>query len=245
MDRRMRLVVWLAIAACSLDSTVEPSHGACNEESGGDAKVGSDDDGRATTDADGGTSGGPSTSGDAGSSGDAGLPEELESSSSSGGATPGQVLYEDMCAVCHGEDALGTAAGYELRHPVREHSTWVLRNGRPGLEFENSAMVAFDTDVVPDELLEEVWDYLDAFPQPETGEGLYHDYCGNCHGPEADGGSVDQDVTHADRDEIWETVRDGKHTSELGERHEYMPAFDETVLTDDEIDLIVDFVEEL
>ena len=203
-----------------------------------------DDDDGPPPDKEDGSSGGPGVSGDSSSSGAGGSTDESGSSGSSGGAAPGQVLFEETCAICHGVDAQGTMTGYELRHPVREYATWVVRNGRPGLEFENSAMLPFGPDAIPDEALEEVWDYLDAFPQPLTGEGLYLDYCGNCHGAEADGGSVEQDVTHADRDEIWETVREGKHTSELGERNEYMPAFDETVLTDDEIDLIVDYVEE-
>ncbi|MBC8067859.1 MAG: cytochrome c, partial [Deltaproteobacteria bacterium] len=88
--------------------------------------------------------------------------------------------------------------------------------------------------------LESIFDYLDSFPQPAEGEGLFMDYCRNCHGVDAAGGVVGVDI----RDEVSEAlekVRDGEG-NDIGNRTEFMPAFSEARLSDDEVAAIVEFV---
>lgn len=154
----------------------------------------------------------------------------------------GEELYGMLCAPCHGNDALGTALGYELRHPVRDFSNWVVRNGRPGDEFPDSAMANYAAATIDDAALHRVWDYLDSFPQPDTGEGLYMDYCANCHGADATGGVVGHNISDKEFDDILEEVREGKDLDTPGARMRFMPAWDASQLTDDELQQIADFI---
>lgn len=154
----------------------------------------------------------------------------------------GEELFGQLCSPCHGPSGEGSALGYELQHPVREFSTWVVRNGRPGDEFENSAMAAYATTSISDASLEEIWDYLDAFPQPTTGEGLYLDYCRNCHGDDAGGGVVNKDISDKDFADAEERVREGAGLADPGARTLYMPAFGTDVLSDSELQMLMDYV---
>lgn len=178
-----------------------------------------------------GSSGGGSTSGDDGSGG----------ATTHGDAT-GEELFASVCAPCHGIDAAGTELGYELRHPVRPYAQWVIRNGRPGDEFEASAMAAYAPDVLGGAELEKIFDYLDSFEQPTTGEGLYLDYCRNCHGIDARGGVVGVDISDKEIGDITEKVREGEGGAGYGNRIAYMPAFDAQTLTDDELTAIADYI---
>ena len=125
---------------------------------------------------------------------------------------------------------------------MRVYSDWVVRNGRPGTEFEGSAMAAYEPSVASDTQLEEIWDYLDAQPQPTTGEGLYLDYCANCHGVDATGGVVGKDISDKTFADSLERVRVGAGLSDPGARLFYMPAFDTDVLSDQELQLLIDHV---
>lgn len=149
-----------------------------------------------------------------------------------------------ICAPCHGESGEGTELGYELRHPVREYATWVVRNGRPGDEFEDP-MLAYGPMLLGDDTLDEIWDHLDSFPQPNTGEGLFLDYCRNCHGEDASGGVADEDIRDKNYGNLLDAVREGMHTDEIGSRHRYMPAWDKTELTNNEVELIADYISSL
>lgn len=154
----------------------------------------------------------------------------------------GEMFFAQICAPCHGAQGEGTMLGYEVQHPVRDYSEWVVRHGRPGDEFEGSAMAAYAPSVVNDDTLEEVWDYLDSFPQPTTGEALYLDYCRNCHGIDALGGVTGVNIRESEAlAEMLEKVREGEDGS-FDARGSYMPAFDSTWLTDAEIMLIHDYV---
>lgn len=170
--------------------------------------------------------------------------------SSSGGTEPlsGEELYLSVCAPCHGQEGEGTMLGYALQHPVRDYSTWVVRNGRPpgNPELPGSVMVAYATETLDDATLEEIWDYLDTFPQPTTGEALYLDYCRNCHGEDAAGGITGVDIRVAEAlAELFEKVREGENVGNYSLRTEAMPAFDESRLSDAEIQLIADHVASL
>ena len=186
---------------------------------------------------------------------DTGSTSSAESSStaasvdSSGGETSGgsdvsgEEFFLSVCAACHGTDGEGTPLGYEIQHPVRDYSTWVVRHGRPAgnPELPGSVMVAYEPGTLPDATLEEIWDYLDTYPQPTTGEALYMDYCRNCHGEDAAGGITGVDI-RPELGEIFEKVREGENVGAWSNRPEAMPAFDESRLTDAEIQLIADHV---
>jgi len=166
-----------------------------------------------------------------------------ETTSPTGGSTAdGEELYGQLCSACHGMMGEGTAIGYEVQHPVREFSTWVVRNGRPGDEFEGSVMAAYTPEVIDDGTLEQIWEFLDAAPQPTTGEGLFLDYCRNCHGPDAAGGVVSKDISDKTFDDSLERVRQGAGLADPGARMLYMPAFGPEVVSDAELQLIVDHI---
>lgn len=168
-----------------------------------------------------------------------------ESSTSGAPAISGEEFFLSVCAPCHGNDGEGTALGYGIQHPVRDYSTWVVRNGRPpgNDELPGSVMVAYAPGSLEDATLEEIWDYLDTFPQPTTGEELYMDYCRNCHGMDALGGITAVDIREPEALlEIFEKVREGENVGAYASRGSSMPAFDESRISDAEIQLIADYV---
>ena len=182
---------------------------------------------------------------DAGSeSGDTGEAD----SSESGDAEPpdGAQLFAQFCAPCHGNEAQGTNLAYEIQHPPVEYATWVIRNGRPGVEFPDAMMAAWAEATLSDADVTAILAYLDEFPQPTTGEGLYLDYCANCHGTDAQGGVVGvsplEEIIDGDYDKVFEQVREGDDEGGPGARSNYMPAFGTDALTDAEVDLIVDYL---
>jgi mono/diheme cytochrome c family protein len=177
-----------------------------------------------TAASDGGSSGGDETTGDA---------------STTGSNATGEELYA-LCAPCHGPAGEGSELGYELRHPSRPYATWVVRNGRPGDEFENSVMAPYSESILSDADLEKIFDYLDSFEQPTTGEDLFLDYCGNCHGPTGTGGVVGVTIVDKTLADTLEKVRTGVGT-DFSNRIAYMPAFDESRITDDEVQAMIDF----
>jgi mono/diheme cytochrome c family protein len=154
----------------------------------------------------------------------------------------GEQLFTLLCAACHGTEGQGSDLGYELRHHTPEHFDWVVRNGRPGTGFDMSEMTAFGPDVLSDADAAKILDYLDSFPQPDTGEGLYLDYCGNCHGPTAQGGVTGVDIAGKGFGDVSEKVREGVDLNNVGAQDLYMPRFDTDRITDEELQLIVDFI---
>jgi mono/diheme cytochrome c family protein len=154
----------------------------------------------------------------------------------------GEEIYTMFCAACHGTEGQGTDLGYELQHPVRDFSNWVVRNGRPGDEFESSVMSPYGPESLSDASLDKVWDWLDTFEQPTDGAALYDDYCANCHGADTTGGVVGVDISDKEVQDITEKVRQGIGLGDPGARMLYMPQYDATWLTDEEIGLIADFI---
>lgn len=225
---------------------------ACTDGSAGSDEAAADtggDDSSAGADATGGAgdSSSASATGDTGFAGsdDAGSGgPEGDDPDDTGAPLTGEGLFLQLCAACHGADAMGTDLAYELRHPHREHATWVVRNGRPGDEFENSVMAPFSPEALSDAELELIFDFLDAFPQPDTPEGLYLDYCRNCHGPDARGGVVGVDIVDQELGDIEEKVRDGEGDNP-GARTSYMPARGSDVLSDAEVEAIAGFIASL
>jgi mono/diheme cytochrome c family protein len=204
---------------------------------GDDGAAGDSDTGTSSSDASGTTD--EATSADSGTGADTttGAPE-----------VSGEEFFLSVCASCHGNEGEGTALGYELQHPVRDYSAWVVRHGRPAdnPELPGSVMVAYSIDTLSDATLEEIWDYLDAFPQPTTGEALYFDYCRNCHGEDALGGVTGVNVREPGAlAELSEKVRQGENVGNYGARTESMPAFDDSRLSDAEVQLIADHIASL
>ena len=93
--------------------------------------------------------------------------------------------------------------------------------------------------------IEEIWDFLSDMPQPTTGEGLFLDYCANCHGADALGGVVDEDLDEEDFLNIVETVREGEGENDYGARLEYMPSWTNAELSDAQLKLIADYLSTL
>ena len=102
-------------------------------------------------------------------------------------------------------------------------------------------MAPYSEDALPDSALEKVYDYLDTFPQPTDGPGLFADDCANCHGADGNGGVVGVSV-YGELFELFEKVREGENTGNPGARNSYMPAEPASVLTDAEVQLIYDFL---
>ncbi len=159
-----------------------------------------------------------------------------------GSGVSGENLYLGVCSSCHGVEAEGTPLGYELRHPPREHAQWVVRNGRPGDEFEGSQMLAYSPEAISDADLQAIFDYLDAFEVPTEGPELYLDYCGNCHGPDAAGGVVGVDIRDKEFNDILEKVRQGIGLGNPGGRTTYMPQWDAATLDDAQVQRIADAI---
>jgi mono/diheme cytochrome c family protein len=150
----------------------------------------------------------------------------------------GRQVYAGRCASCHGAEAQGTSAGYELRHPSRPYATWVIRAGRPGDEFPSSYMPGWGDQHLDELQLEELFDWLDAFERPTTGAGLYADFCANCHGPDAAGGVSRSDIRGRDLERIIPPVREGLGGDGYGVRRSFMPATSADALSDAELEAI-------
>lgn len=145
-----------------------------------------------------------------------------------------------ICAACHGPQGEGTQLGYELRHPVVSFANWVVRHGRTGGQFP-VVMEAYPSAEISDRELSEIWSWLGSFPQPTTGEGLYLDYCANCHGENGRGGVVGVSL-RGESAVTARRVRLGENVGNFGQRGGYMPAFNTTLISDAELALIVQHV---
>ena len=131
----------------------------------------------------------------------------------------------------------------EIQHPVRDYATWVVRHGRAETTYPKPMEIVGPNELSDADLML-IWDYLDKPPQPTTAQGLYLDYCGNCHGADGLGGPTTRNIT-MELDKLKDNVRSGTHPGEFDMRKEYMPAFSTTRLSDAEVQMIYDYVESL
>ena len=160
-----------------------------------------------------------------------------------GGAVPtdGKGLYDLNCKACHGEQGSGSPLAPETRHPVRDYSTWVARNGRAQTTYM-APMDKFGTDKLSDAQLNLIWDYLDQPPQPTTGKDLYGDYCANCHGADGKGGPTTRNIVNEVQN-VLKMVRSGKNVGQYQMRKDSMPIFSTMRISDPELTLIHDYVD--
>ncbi len=148
------------------------------------------------------------------------------------------------CSACHGANAEGVnLIGPEVRHTPTTYGTWVVRNGRPPFIMAAfpEAPAPMKTDISAADLTG-ILTWLQSLPKPTTGEGLYKNFCGNCHGPKmGTGGIVPISVIGKKQVDVSQAIRLGEGT-DPSMRGTYMPAHDAALLTDAEIVLINQFI---
>ncbi len=152
-------------------------------------------------------------------------------------------VFRENCARCHGPNGEGTDVAPQIQSPVRAYATFVVRNGRADQMGFGGAMPSFAAADLPD--LDAIFAWLDRPPHPTGGQALYVRYCANCHGADAQGGRVEQGVTHEARegsDEISEKVRDGHGGANYGARTKYMPAWTTGELSDADVAAIASYL---
>jgi len=203
----------------------------------------------------GATTGSPGTAGSTTGTGTTGSATSAGGATSTGSdtSTTGEVfcnatltgedfyLRPQSCAHCHGDDALGTEDGPEVRHPNADYLRWIVREGRMDHPDFPEGMQPVPDECLTDAMIEEIITFLNSFPEPTTGAELYADYCANCHGADGKGG-----VTGVSLDgELHENAGiavSGHETTNYASRNEYMPAQGDN-LTAAEIQLITDYLQ--
>jgi mono/diheme cytochrome c family protein len=149
------------------------------------------------------------------------------------------------CNSCHGENGEGNIIGPEIRFTPPDYSKAIVRGGRNDPAGMPTAMVVIPTATVSDADLDATISWLNAFPKPATGEGLYKAMCGNCHGPSmATGGSAPIGIIGKTKADVSMFVRNGNGT-DFKNRKEYMPKFDATLLTEAELTLIQTYLQSI
>jgi mono/diheme cytochrome c family protein len=158
-------------------------------------------------------------------------------------AAPGQpappAYSAKICSSCHGANAEGVSGlGPEIRFTPKAYAVGVVRNGRKTPKGDISGMAPFAATTLPDADLDAINTWQNSFTKPTTGPGLYLAMCGNCHGPVTPtGGSAPVSIQGKSKIDVATYVRTGNGT-DVAIRTTYMPAFDTTLLTDQELELI-------
>jgi mono/diheme cytochrome c family protein len=155
-------------------------------------------------------------------------------------AAPG-VWTSKGCVTCHGPNGEGVligtiALGPEIRHTPATYATWVVRHGRTGSGMVDFPTVPTDkkTDITDADLMS-ILTWLEGQPKPTTPQGLYKDFCGNCHGPNtASGGAVAVSIIGKKTTDITQKVRMGEG-ADPSMRAGYMPAETMMALSDAEL----------
>ncbi len=154
------------------------------------------------------------------------------------GTAPGSYL---TCSVCHGQGGEGVAGlGPEIRHVPDGYFQYVARNGRDANPDVALPMAGIPESSVSDSGLTEINAWLNSQTKPTTGQGLFADYCANCHGVDG-AGVAGKDVKMLVAN-IPTIVRAGANPGLYENAAEYMPSWTAEELTDAEVQLIVDYI---
>jgi mono/diheme cytochrome c family protein len=146
--------------------------------------------------------------------------------------TPAETAYQINCYACHGPQGKGSMnmipLGPEIQHPVRDFATYMVRTGsmtRNPTPSYPAPMAPIAPAMLSDSDLNLILDYLDSFAKPTTGQGLYEDYCANCHGKDAHGGPTTRNLKSVAnlQTEMVTKVRNGVHLGEFQLLKDYMP----------------------
>lgn len=158
------------------------------------------------------------------------------------GSVKVETAFSRNCALCHGDDGQGTSAAPQIKSPVVDYATWVVRNGRASTMGFTGAMPVASEAAVPESDLNEIFTYLGSFEKPTDGEGLYVRFCGNCHGADAKGGAVGKGLTAEKDSDLITMVRKGRGGSDFEKRKDYMPKWTAAEISDAEIKLVGTYV---
>jgi mono/diheme cytochrome c family protein len=164
-------------------------------------------------------------------------------------AMPAPAAWEGKtCKTCHGANGEGfMLLAPEIRHTPAVYANYIVRHGRINNGVP-SAMVDFPPTPmmgkidITDADLAAIITWLDTMPKPTTGQGLYRDYCANCHGRDnGTGGAVGVPIVGLMTAMYGMKVRAGEGTDQ-SMRIAYMPPEDATALSDAEIGLIAQYL---
>lgn len=224
------LLAMTTVAGCSDDPPPPPSNTAGTSAAGTSA---------AGTSAGGSSTGGSGTGGSTMLSGAAAYTILTGANATPSTATaPAAYTTTAACIACHGSNGEGVdGLAPEIRHTPTAYASWIARNGRAG-----TSMSAFPASSLSDADLMAVITWLDGMPKPTTPDGLYKDFCGNCHGPTvATGGAVAVNIKGLKMADVTTYVRGGSGT-DPALRTGYMPKFDVSLLSDAELAQIQTFL---
>jgi len=149
----------------------------------------------------------------------------------------GPEVYNRLCVGCHGDQGAGLATqGVQLRSDDDPFSIYWVRAGRATRTFD-SPMPAYPASMISDQQLGAMFTWINSVPHPTTGEGLFNQYCTNCHGADGRGGSAGEGIRGGGG--FTSAIRQGKNRSDgYGRRGSYMSAWNSSQISDQEIQLI-------
>lgn len=150
----------------------------------------------------------------------------------------GRTYYSYICAGCHGAVGEGTTRGWEIRNPVPDYASWVVRNGRPGDPNFRDSMPKYDHNALSEAQLVDMIAWLRGSAKPATGQLLYNRFCASCHGLDGTGNVSEKSVTNKGYDAFYDAIRLGKGGKEYAKRNKYMPFWNAREITDEEIHLM-------
>jgi ubiquinol-cytochrome c reductase cytochrome c subunit len=161
-----------------------------------------------------------------------------------GDATRGGELYQRWCAVCHGTDGGGTYAGPPLLGTSLAYNDLTMRTGRMPLADPNQGVRSREfTDTEREDTLAYLAEALgldgtieEPGPgDPAAGQDIYVNHCAQCHGATGAGGIAgDGTLVPATRGLDPLTIAQATRIGPF-----QMPAFDETAITEDQLDDLV------
>ena len=154
-------------------------------------------------------------------------------------ALQGERLFSRHCEGCHAEGGVGSQISFQVQSPVVEYATAIVREGRDDAVFAVE-MPSYSEDDLSDDELNSILFFLRQAPRPTDGAGLYARFCANCHGDDASGGVVNENILN-ETDEVLEKVREGEG-DDPSERDEFMPSYSNAELSNAEVDLIISFI---